>query len=111
MAGKTSGKTSRKASRKPYRVGRSPTGLGLFATETIEKGAFIVEYKGAPHHQCAGQAARGTRQPLHVRDQQPLHRGRLEPPQGPGAPNQSLYSAIYSVTRIGGGKEPDEKTV
>ncbi len=46
MAGKISGKTSGKTSRKPYRVGRSPTGLGLFATEPIEKGAFIVEYKG-----------------------------------------------------------------
>jgi SET domain-containing protein len=32
--------------RKPFRVGRSNTGLGLFATDTIEKGEFIVEYKG-----------------------------------------------------------------
>src|SRR5260370_41132932 len=32
--------------RKPFRVGRSNTGLGLFATALIEKGAFIVEYKG-----------------------------------------------------------------
>jgi SET domain-containing protein len=32
--------------RKPYRVGRSKTGLGLFATETIEKQAEIVEYSG-----------------------------------------------------------------
>jgi SET domain-containing protein len=31
---------------KPFRVGRSRTGLGLFATEPIKKGAFIVEYKG-----------------------------------------------------------------
>ena len=46
MAGKPAGKTSSKASRKPYRVGRSPTGLGLFATAPIEKGAFIVEYQG-----------------------------------------------------------------
>jgi SET domain-containing protein len=30
----------------PFRVGRSPTGLGLFATETIRKGRFIVEYWG-----------------------------------------------------------------
>jgi SET domain-containing protein len=36
----------RNASRKSYRVGRSPTGLGLFATAPIEKGAFIVEYTG-----------------------------------------------------------------
>jgi uncharacterized protein len=43
---------SRKASRvtarrsKPYRVGRCATGLGLFATAEIAKGAFIIEYKG-----------------------------------------------------------------
>jgi SET domain-containing protein len=30
----------------PFRVGRSRTGLGLFATDTIEKGAFIIEYVG-----------------------------------------------------------------
>jgi hypothetical protein len=32
--------------RKPYRVGRCRTGLGLFATEIIEKGTRIVEYSG-----------------------------------------------------------------
>jgi uncharacterized protein len=32
--------------RKPYRVGRSRTGLGLFATKEIEKGSRIVEYFG-----------------------------------------------------------------
>ena len=32
--------------RRPFRVGRSRTGLGLFATEPIKKRAFIVEYKG-----------------------------------------------------------------
>ena len=30
----------------PYRVGRSQTGLGLFATEPIKKHALIVEYTG-----------------------------------------------------------------
>jgi uncharacterized protein len=29
-----------------YRIGRSATGLGLFATTPIEAGAFIVEYSG-----------------------------------------------------------------
>jgi len=29
-----------------YRIGRSATGLGLFATSPIERGAFIVEYSG-----------------------------------------------------------------
>jgi SET domain-containing protein len=37
---------ARKTPRRHCRVGRSPTGLGLFATARIEKGAFIVEYKG-----------------------------------------------------------------
>ncbi|HXD44806.1 MAG TPA: SET domain-containing protein [Pseudolabrys sp.] len=32
--------------RKPYRVGRSATGLGLFAIETIDKDADIVAYTG-----------------------------------------------------------------
>ena len=59
MAGKPSGKTSRK----PYRVGRSPTGLGLFATEAIEKGAFIVEYSGRriPRAQAQRLEQRGRR--------------------------------------------------
>jgi SET domain-containing protein len=45
-SGKSSRKSSRKSSCRPYRVGRSTTGLGLFATAPIEKGAFIVEYTG-----------------------------------------------------------------
>jgi SET domain-containing protein len=37
----------RKASRRrPFRVGRSKSGLGLFATEFIPKGRFIVRYTG-----------------------------------------------------------------
>jgi SET domain-containing protein len=32
--------------KKPFRVGRSRTGLGLFATEPIKKRTCIVEYKG-----------------------------------------------------------------
>ena len=34
------------SSNKPYRVGRSRTGLGLFATKSIKKGAKIVRYFG-----------------------------------------------------------------
>jgi SET domain-containing protein len=34
------------ASKKRFRIGRSRTGLGLFATELIEPRAFIVEYRG-----------------------------------------------------------------
>jgi hypothetical protein len=56
---------SRAADRKPkpYRVGRSLTGLGLFATVPIANGAFIVEYKGPriPTPQAARLEARGAR--------------------------------------------------
>src|SRR6195256_6516877 len=34
------------SSTKPYRIGRSRTGLGLFATKPIKKGAKIVRYFG-----------------------------------------------------------------
>jgi SET domain-containing protein len=48
---------------KPYRVGRSRTGLGLFATAPIERGAFIVEYAGPriSHAEAARREARGHR--------------------------------------------------
>ena len=38
--------TSTSSSRRPYRVGRSKTGFGLFATKTIKKGSFIAFYRG-----------------------------------------------------------------
>ncbi|SHN83057.1 hypothetical protein SAMN05444170_5386 [Bradyrhizobium erythrophlei] len=34
------------SSKKPYRIGRSPTGLGLFATRRIKKGTKIIRYFG-----------------------------------------------------------------
>ncbi len=37
---------SASSSRKPYRVGRSRTGLGLFATQPIAKGTEIIRYLG-----------------------------------------------------------------
>jgi SET domain-containing protein len=48
---------------KPYRVGRSRTGLGLFATAPIEKGAFIIEYKGRriTNAESERREARGAR--------------------------------------------------
>ena len=57
------GKTPRNAARKPYRVGRSRTGLGLFATAPINKGAFIIVYRGRllTHAQAATLEARGNR--------------------------------------------------
>ncbi len=49
--------------RKSYRVGRAPTGLGLFATAPIRKGAFIVAYHGRriTHAEAARKEARGAR--------------------------------------------------
>ncbi len=37
---------SKTSSKYPFRVGRSRTGLGLFATELIKKGTKVVEYRG-----------------------------------------------------------------
>jgi hypothetical protein len=34
------------SSRRPFRIGRSQTGLGLFATKPISKGDFIIKYWG-----------------------------------------------------------------
>ena len=49
--------------RRPYRIGRSTTGLGLFATEPIKKGAFIVAYRGRRITNAEADAleARGSR--------------------------------------------------
>ena len=40
-------RTSPRHRQGPFRVARSRTGLGLFATEPIRKGKFIIEYWGA----------------------------------------------------------------
>jgi SET domain-containing protein len=34
------------SSRRPYRIGRSKTGFGLFATKLIRRGSFVVRYTG-----------------------------------------------------------------
>jgi SET domain-containing protein len=49
--------------KKPFRVGRSRTGLGLFAAEPIKKRAFIAEYKGRrlTNEQADKLEARGSR--------------------------------------------------
>lgn len=48
---------------KTFRIGRSRTGLGLFATAPIEKGALIVEYTGRriPTRLAQEREARGSR--------------------------------------------------
>jgi len=54
----------------PFRVGRARTGLGLFATEPIKKGAFIVEYKGPRLTNAAADRleARGSKYMYQVND-------------------------------------------
>ena len=51
------------ARKRAFRIGRSRTGLGLFATIPIKKGAFIVEYKGRKltNEQADKLEARGNR--------------------------------------------------
>jgi SET domain-containing protein len=51
------------ARKKSFRIGRSRTGLGLFAAAPIKKGAFIVEYKGRKltNRQADKLEARGNR--------------------------------------------------
>ncbi len=48
--------------KRPFRIGRSPTGLGLFATQDIDKGAFIVAYRGrrTPTAEAEQREARGA---------------------------------------------------
>ena len=64
-------RASRKANRgKPYRVGRARSGLGLFATAAIAKGAFIVEYAGRriSHSTAERLEARGARYIFEIDD-------------------------------------------
>jgi SET domain len=51
------------ARERAFRIGRSRTGLGLFARMPIKKGAFIVEYKGRKltNEQADKLEARGNR--------------------------------------------------
>ena len=50
-------------SRRSFRIGRAKTGLGLFATKPIKKGAFIVRYSGRkiPNAEAERREARGAR--------------------------------------------------
>ena len=50
-------------SRRPFRVGRSKTGLGLFATKPIRKRAFIVGYTGRKitNEEAERREAKGAR--------------------------------------------------
>ncbi len=63
MARNSARKAQGKAPGLPYRIGRARTGLGLFATAPIEKGAVIVEYSGPrlTHAEAKRREARGQR--------------------------------------------------
>ncbi|WP_445503756.1 SET domain-containing protein [Microvirga sp. G4-2] len=50
-----------KTSEEPFRIGRSETGLGLFATDEIEKGTFIIEYLGPKISNAEVHRRRSTR--------------------------------------------------
>jgi SET domain-containing protein len=56
-------KRARSGAPKPYCVGRSRTGLGLFAATPIKKGAFIIAYRGRriTNAQAEKLEARGSR--------------------------------------------------
>ena len=63
--------------KRPFRIGRSHTGLGLFATRPIRKGARIAEYKGPLLTDQEPPKSESARQPLPLRAQQPLDHRRL----------------------------------
>ena len=69
-------KMPKKNNRRPFRVARSRTGLGLFATRPIRKGLRIAEYKGRKLPTKEADKTRGARQSLPVRNQQPLDHRR-----------------------------------
>jgi uncharacterized protein len=52
------------ARKRAFRIARSRTGLGLFATARIKKGAFIVEYKGRKLTNRQADKLETPRQPL-----------------------------------------------
>ena len=57
-----------------YRIGRSVTGLGLFAAKPIKRGAYIATYRGRriTTEEADRRAARGARRKLHVRAEQAM---------------------------------------
>ena len=54
------------SSKKPYRIGRSQTGLGLFATKPIKKGSKIVRYFG-PLLDCKKKRAEARAERLRLK--------------------------------------------
>ena len=71
------------------RVGRSKSGLGLFARAPIKKGQFIIRYRGK---KIRTEDTEDARHPISVRDQQSLDDRRLQPEQS-GPLHQSCLPA------------------
>jgi hypothetical protein len=63
--------------KRAFRIGRSRTGLGLFAIAPIKKGAFIVEYKGRKltNEQANKLEARGSRYLYEILESGFFHHG------------------------------------
>src|SRR3954453_1060621 len=57
--------------KKPFRIGRSRTGLGLFATEPIAKRTFIVEYSGRRLNKKKAEAREGKKPKNIYKDKNP----------------------------------------
>ena len=82
------------------RVGRSVTGLGLFATKPIKRGAYIAAYRGRriTTEEADRREARGARREIYVRAQQALDHRRLAAME-PSTLHQSFLSAECNAGR------------
>src|SRR3979409_2689921 len=85
-----------------YRIGRSKSGLGLYATKPFRKREYIVTYRGRRIRNPAAETleARGSRLPLQVGEQLAVDQRRLQALER-GALRQSLLP-----TERGGGRAP-----
>ena len=93
--------------KRPFRVGRSRTGLGLFATRPIRKRPRIAEYKGRLLTTKEAEQARGARQPLPLRNQQPLDHRRHAAQQYRALLQPFLQSQRRNIRRQAPGVHPD----
>jgi hypothetical protein len=62
---------------RPFRVGRSATGLGLFATKPIKRAAYIATYRGPANIDRRSRPTLGTGRELYFRVEQPMEYRRL----------------------------------
>ena len=59
-----------------YRIGRSATGLGMFATKPIKRRTYIATYRG-PSSRLGSGAAGAARRKIYVRNQPQVDHRRL----------------------------------